>query len=91
MNIYSIVLIIVGIIGIGINRKNILLILIIIEMILFASCIILIITSSENNDLNPSIAALFIIALAGSELAVGLTIIIRRKRLRGNSILIRVN
>lgn len=86
VNIYGGIVIIMGITGLAINRRNILKIVIIIEMIVFASCIILIVTSIENNDQSPLIAAMYIIAISGSELAIGLTIIIRYYRIKKKSI-----
>ena len=66
----------IGIIGIFLNRKNIIVILMCIELLLLAVNINLVSFSIFLNDLNGQIFALFILTVAAAEAAVGLAIIV---------------
>ena len=74
----------IGIVGIFLNRKNIIVILMSIELILLAVNINLVSFSIFLNDLTGQIFTLFILTVAASESAVGLAIIIIYYRVRGN-------
>ena len=65
-----------GIIGIFLNRKNIIVILMCIELILLAVNINLVSFSVFFNDLVGQIFALFILTVAAAEAAIGLAIIV---------------
>ena len=66
----------IGIIGIFLNRKNIIVILMSIELILLAVNINLVSLSIFLNDLNGQVFALFILTVAAAEAAIGLAIIV---------------
>ena len=66
----------IGIIGIFLNRKNIIVILMSIELILLAVNINLVSFSVFFNDLVRQIFALFILTVAAAEAAIGLAIIV---------------
>ena len=65
-----------GVIGIFLNRKNVIVILMSIELILLAVNINLVSFSIFLNDLNGQIFALFILTVAAAEAAIGLAIIV---------------
>ena len=65
-----------GVIGIFLNRKNIIVILMSIELILLAVNINLVSFSIFLNDLSGQIFTLFILTVAAAEAAVGLAIIV---------------
>ena len=66
----------IGIIGIFLNRKNVIVILMSIELILLAVNINLVSFSVFFNDLVGQIFALFILTVAAAEAAIGLAIIV---------------
>ena len=65
-----------GIIGIFLNRKNLIVILMCIELLLLAVNINLVSFSIFLNDLNGQIFTLFILTVAAAEVAIGLAIIV---------------
>jgi len=66
----------IGIVGIFLNRKNVIVILMSIELILLAVNINLVAFSIFINDLSGQIFTLFILTVAAAEAAIGLTIIV---------------
>ena len=66
----------IGVAGIFLNRKNIIVILMSIELILLAVNINLVSFSIYLNDLVGQIFALFILTVAAAEAAIGLAIIV---------------
>ena len=66
----------IGVIGIFLNRKNIIVILMSIELILLAVNINLVSFSVFFNDLIGQIFTLFILTVAAAEAAIGLAIIV---------------
>ncbi|OUX46293.1 MAG: NADH-quinone oxidoreductase subunit K [Candidatus Pelagibacter sp. TMED275] len=66
----------IGIIGIFLNRKNVIVILMSIELILLAVNINLVSFSIFLNDINGQIFTLFILTVAAAEAAIGLAIIV---------------
>ena len=66
----------IGIVGIFLNRKNIIVILMSIELILLAVNINLVSFSIFLNDLVGQIFTLFILTVAAAEAAIGLAIIV---------------
>ena len=66
----------VGVVGIFLNRKNIIVILMCIELILLAVNVNLVSFSIFINDLTGQIFALFILTVAAAEAAIGLAIIV---------------
>ena len=66
----------IGVVGIFLNRKNIIVILMSIELILLAVNINLVSFSIYLNDLTGQIFAIFILTVAAAEAAIGLAIIV---------------
>ena len=73
-----------GIFGIFLNRKNVIVILMSIELILLAVNINLVAFSVYLNDLVGQIFALFVLAIAAAAAAIGLAIIVVYFRNRGS-------
>ena len=66
----------IGVIGIFLNRKNVIIILMSIEIILLSVNINLIAFSYFLNDLTGQIFALFVLTVAAAEAAIGLAILV---------------
>ena len=66
----------IGVVGIFLNRKNIIVILMSIELILLAVNINLVSFSIYMNDLTGQIFTIFILTVAAAEAAIGLAIIV---------------
>ena len=73
-----------GIIGIFLNRKNVIIILMSIELILLAVNINLVAFSSFLGDIVGQVYALFVLTVAASEAAIGLAILVVFYRNRGS-------
>ena len=73
----------IGIVGIFLNRKNIIVVLMSIELILLAVNINLVSFSVFFNDLIGQIFTLFILTVAAAEAAIGLAIIVAYYRNTG--------
>ena len=73
----------IGVVGIFLNRKNIIVILMSIELILLAVNINLVSFSVFFNDLIGQIFTLFILTVAAAEAAIGLAIIVAYYRNTG--------
>ena len=73
-----------GILGIFLNRKNIIVILMSIELILLAVNINLVAFSHYLNDMVGQIFAMFILTVAAAEAAIGLAILVVYFRNRGS-------
>jgi NADH-quinone oxidoreductase subunit K len=80
----SAILLVIGVFGIFINRKNIIVILMSVELILLAVNINLVAFSSVLNDLTGQIFAMFILTVAAAEAAIGLAILVVYFRNRGS-------
>ena len=70
------IIFIIGVVGIFLNRKNIIVILMSIELILLSVNINLVSFSIFLNDLSGQIFTLFILTVAAAEAAIGLAIIV---------------
>jgi len=77
-------LFLIGIIGIVVNRKNIIVLLMSIELMLLAINFLLIIGSSFLDDLLGQLFALYILVVAASESAIGLSIVVAFYRVKGS-------
>ncbi|MBT3659029.1 MAG: NADH-quinone oxidoreductase subunit NuoK [Rhodospirillaceae bacterium] len=77
------VLFTLGIFGIFLNRKNVIIILMSIELMLLAVNINLVAFSAELGDLVGQIFAMFVLTVAAAEAAVGLAILVVFFRNRG--------
>jgi NADH-quinone oxidoreductase subunit K len=73
----------IGVFGIFINRKNVIIILMSIELILLAVNINLVAFSSFLGDLTGQVFALFVLTVAAAESAIGLAILVVYFRNRG--------
>jgi NADH-quinone oxidoreductase subunit K len=73
----------IGVLGIFVNRKNIIVILMSIELILLAVNINFVAFSSYLHDLVGQVFALFILTVAAAEAAIGLAILVVYFRNRG--------
>jgi NADH-quinone oxidoreductase subunit K len=73
-----------GIFGIFLNRKNVIIILMSIELILLAVNINLVAFSSHLNDIVGQIYALIVLTVAAAEAAIGLAILVVFYRNKGS-------
>ena len=73
-----------GILGIFLNRKNVIVILMSVELMLLAVNINLVAFSAYLGDITGQIFALFILTVAAAEAAIGLAIIVVYFRNRGS-------
>jgi NADH-quinone oxidoreductase subunit K len=79
----AMVLFLLGIAGIFLNRKNIIIILMSVELMLLAVNFNFIIFSVYLDDLIGQLFALFIVTVAAAESAIGLAILVVYYRVRG--------
>lgn len=82
--VWPLILFVIGVIGFVLNRKNIILMMISIEIMLLAVTVLILINSYYFEDSLGQIFGLFIIALAGAESAIGLSILVAYYRLNGH-------
>ena len=80
----SAVLFTLGVLGIFINRKNVIVILMSIELILLSVNLNFVAFSSFLNDIVGQVFALFILTVAAAEAAIGLAILVVFYRNRGS-------
>ncbi|MES2254799.1 MAG: NADH-quinone oxidoreductase subunit NuoK [Pseudomonadota bacterium] len=73
----------IGVVGIFLNRKNIIIILMSIELILLAVNLNFVAFSSYLGDLVGQVFALFVLTVAAAEAAIGLAILVVYFRNRG--------
>ena len=83
MNI-SLLLLLIGILGFVLNRKNIILMLISIEIMLLSITFLILLSSICFDDIVGQIFSVYIIAIAGAESAIGLAILVAYYNLRGS-------
>ena len=74
----------IGVAGIILNRKNVIVILMSVELILLSVNINLVAFSSARGDLTGQVFALFILTVAAAEAAIGLAILVTYYRNRGS-------
>ncbi len=77
------VLFVLGILGIFLNRKNVIVILMSVELMLLAVNINLVAFSSHLGDLVGQVFAMFVLTVAAAEAAIGLAIVVVFFRNRG--------
>ena len=77
------ILFVLGVLGIFLNRKNVIIILMAIELILLAVNINLVAFSAYLGDLVGQIFAMFVLTVAAGEAAIGLAILVIYFRNRG--------
>jgi NADH-quinone oxidoreductase subunit K len=73
-----------GVLGIFINRKNVIVILMSLELILLSANINFVAFSSFLNDIIGQVFALFVLTVAAAEAAIGLAILVVYFRNRGS-------
>ena len=73
-----------GVFGIFLNRKNVIIILMSVELILLSVNLNLVAFSAQLHDLTGQIFALFILTVAAAEAAIGLAILVAFYRNRGS-------
>ncbi len=74
----------IGVFGIFVNRKNVIIILMSVELILLAVNVNFVAFSSYLHDLSGQVFALFVLTVAAAEAAVGLAILVVYFRNRGD-------
>jgi NADH-quinone oxidoreductase subunit K len=74
----------IGVFGIFVNRRNIIIIMMAIELILLAVNINLVAFSSYLHEITGQIFAMFVLTVAAAEAAVGLAILVTFFRNRGD-------
>jgi NADH-quinone oxidoreductase subunit K len=79
----SAILLVLGVFGIFLNRKNVIVILMSVELILLAVNLNLVAFSSDLGDLTGQIFTMFILTVAAAEAAIGLAIVVIYFRNRG--------
>ncbi|HUZ64250.1 MAG TPA: NADH-quinone oxidoreductase subunit NuoK [Acetobacteraceae bacterium] len=80
----SAILLVLGIFGIFLNRKNVIVILMSIELILLAVNINFVAFSGALHDLVGQVFAMFVLTVAAAEAAIGLAIVVIYFRNRGS-------
>ena len=80
----SLILFLIGILGFVLNRKNIILMLISIEIMLLSITFLILLSSLSFDDILGQTYAIYVIAIAGAESAIGLGILVAFYRLRGS-------
>lgn len=80
----SAILFVLGVFGIFMNRKNVIVILMSVELILLSVNLNLVAFSAQLGDLTGQIFAMFILTVAAAEAAIGLAIVVIYFRNRGS-------
>jgi NADH-quinone oxidoreductase subunit K len=78
------ILLVLGVFGIFLNRKNVIVILMSIELILLSVNLNLVAFSASLGDLAGQVFAMFILTVAAAEAAIGLAIVVIYFRNRGS-------
>jgi len=91
INLYFFLTFFIGLIGIVINKNNLLMFLICIEILLFSVNILFIIISFKNNDIMGQIFVFIILTIAAAEASIILAIIILTFKIKGNIDLNKLN
>ena len=78
------ILLVLGIFGIFLNRKNVIVILMSVELILLAVNLNLVAFSSALDDLSGQVFMMFVLTVAAAEAAIGLAIVVVYFRNRGS-------
>jgi NADH-quinone oxidoreductase subunit K len=78
------ILLVIGVFGIFLNRKNVIIMLMAIELILLAVNLNLVAFSAALNDLAGQVMAMLVLTVAAAEAAIGLAIVLVYFRNRGS-------
>nr|QRH18108.1 NADH dehydrogenase subunit 4L [Blastocladiella sp.] len=81
------ILFLIGILGFILNRQNILLLIISVEVTLLAISFIVICSAVFLDDSAAACFSLYILALAGSEAAIGLSLLVLYHKYRGSIVI----
>ena len=81
---FALILFLIGILGFVLNRKNIILMLISIEIMLLSVTFLILLSAISFDDILGQTFSVYIIAIAGAESVIGLSILVAYYRLRGN-------
>ncbi len=81
--IVGLILFVLGVQGVVVNRKNILVMIMSIELMLLAINLVTITGAIRNDNLIGEILALYILVVAAAESAIGLSILVAFYRVRG--------
>jgi NADH-quinone oxidoreductase subunit K len=80
----SAILFVIGVLGIFLNRRNVILMLMCIELLLLSVNINLVAFSAYLGDLTGQVFAMFVLTVAAAEAAIGLAIMVIFFRRRGS-------
>ncbi len=80
----SAILLVLGVFGIFMNRKNVIVILMAVELILLAVNLNLVAFAARLDDLAGQVFAMFVLTVAAAEAAIGLAIVVIYFRNRGS-------
>ncbi|ANK13646.1 NADH-quinone oxidoreductase subunit NuoK [Erythrobacter neustonensis] len=78
------ILFVLGVLGIFLNRKNVIVILMAVELILLSVNLNLVAFSAFLNDLTGQVFAMLVLTVAAAEAAIGLAILVIYFRTRGS-------
>jgi NADH-quinone oxidoreductase subunit K len=78
------ILFLLGVLGIIVNRKNIIILLMSIELMLLSINFILLTMSSFLDNLDGQVFALYILVVAAAESSIGLSILVAYHRVKGS-------
>jgi NADH-quinone oxidoreductase subunit K len=81
--IFSLIIFFIGVLGVFLTKKNIIIILMAIELMLLAVNINFIMFSLYLDDITGQIFALFVLTVAAAESAIGLAILVIYYRIKG--------
>lgn len=87
----AMILFLIGVLGIVLNRKNLIVMLMSVELMLLAINLNFIVYSILLNDVMGQIFSLFVLTVAAAESAIGLAILIAYYRVRGSIAVIYIN
>ena len=90
-NLYVLILFFIGLLGIFITRKNIIVILMCVELMLLSVNMNFIIYSIYLDDILGQIFALFVLTVAAAESAIGLAILVIYYRINGTIMSLFIN
>lgn len=79
----ALVLFLIGILGIVVNRKNLIILLMSIELMLLSLNFCFIISTVLLDDIMGQVFALYVLVVAAAESAIGLSILVAYYRVRG--------
>ena len=81
---FTLSLFLIGVLGFILNRKNIILLIISLEIMLLAVTLLFLISSYSFDDSIGQTFGIYVIAIAGAESVIGLSILIAYYRLKGS-------